>query len=172
MKFQNKLQGVYKINKWYSFQVIEKLAIKWSVIIIDSGNPRHSLSQWSVERANQKAFGTVLWLGSGMADNKTSGWANGLRIIPNTKNIYQSRINRTPYEAMFGSPQTDGQLDSPLTANVVNKITTEKELVGELSKLERRYEYKEVLKDEINTIVETASEIAPMTVDIEKHVEK
>ncbi|XP_054267157.1 KRAB-A domain-containing protein 2-like [Macrosteles quadrilineatus] len=64
-------------------RVIENLARKWSAIKLVHGKPRHSQSQGSVERANQDVRDSlVAW----MADNNTSGWANGLKIIQNTKN--------------------------------------------------------------------------------------
>lgn len=106
-----------------------------------------------------------------MADNNISGWANGLRIIQNTKNnSYHSGIKRTPYEAMFGSPQKNGLLDSPLTADVVKKITTEEELEGEFSKLERSFNEED--NEEINAVDEDASEILTRTVENNEHVEK
>lgn len=151
------------MNKWYGFQVIEKLAIKWSAIKLVHGKPRHSQSQGSVERANQDVRDSlVAWL----ADNKTSGWAKGLRIIQNTKNnSYHSGIRRTPYEAMFGSPQKNGLLDSPLTATIVEKLRTEEELEEELSKLEKSL--NEVDNEDNITNNEISLESVPKAVNIE-----
>lgn len=105
-----------------------------------------------------------------MTDHNTSGWANGLRIVQNTKNnSYHSGIKRTPYEAMFGSPQKNGLLDSPLTADALEIITTEEQLEEELSKLEISLNGEN--NEEKHIEDESAAEIVPRAVDNNKHVE-
>ncbi|XP_054272927.1 KRAB-A domain-containing protein 2-like [Macrosteles quadrilineatus] len=149
-------------------RVIENLARKWSAIKLVHGKPRHSQSQGSVERANQDVRDSlVAW----MADNNTSGWANGLKIIQNTKNnSYHSGIKRTPYEAMFGAPQRNGLIDSPLTSEVVKIITTEEELEYELSKLESSL--IEVENEKETPMDETTPEVWPTIVNNNKHKEQ
>ncbi|XP_022920999.1 KRAB-A domain-containing protein 2-like [Onthophagus taurus] len=65
------------------------------------GKPRHSQSQGSVERANQDIEKMVFtWLET----NKTTKWSEGLRFVQFMKNrAYHSGIERSSYEAMFGS---------------------------------------------------------------------
>lgn len=83
----------------------------WPELKIVHGKPRHSLSQGSVERANQDVEKMLCtWLES----NKTTKWSEGVRFIQFMKNrAHHSGINRSPYEAMFGC-KTKTEINLPV----------------------------------------------------------
>ena len=90
------------------------------------GKPRHSQSQGSVERSNQEVRDMlVAW----MSDNNTKTWSEGLRFIQSKKNrALHSGIKTSPCEDMFGTAQTIGPGDSPLTEDMYCSTETEAEL--------------------------------------------
>src|SRR5215510_14220010 len=64
-----------------------------------------------------------------MSENNTKTWSEGLRFIQSKKNlVLHSGIKTSPYEAMFGTAQRIGLVDSPLTEDMYFSIETEKEL--------------------------------------------
>lgn len=86
-----------------------------------------------VERSNQHVCDMlVAW----MADNNMEKWSEGLRFIQNKKNrVLHSVIKTSPYEAMFGSVQKIGLVDSSLSSNLYSSIETEEELEQFLSSI-------------------------------------
>ena len=95
-------------------------------IKIVHGKPRHSESEGSVERANQK-FENILatWLET----NSTTQWSEGLRFVQAMKNrAYHEGIKCSPYEAMFGVPMELGIANSVFPRNLTINMTTEEDL--------------------------------------------
>ena len=61
-----------------------------------------------------------------MSDNNTKTWSEGLWFIQSKKaRAVHSGITTIPYEAMFGTAQTIGLEDSPLTEDMYSSIETE-----------------------------------------------
>lgn len=120
------------------------------------GKPRHSQSQGSVERANQDVRDSlVAW----MSDNQCQNWAKGLRIIQSTKNrSFHTGIKRTPYEAMFGSPQKNGLLDTCLDTSVINTIKTEEQLEEHLKLIKESLETNTINEEPNATTTESELE--------------
>jgi hypothetical protein len=64
------------------------------------GRPRHPQSQGSIERSNGDIQNI---LGSWMRENKSTKWASALPIVSFLKNRkYHTRLNISPYKALFG----------------------------------------------------------------------
>ena len=98
----------------------------WPGMKLVHGKSRHSQSQGSVERFIQDVRDMlVAW----MSDNNTKTWSEVLRFIQSKKNRnLHSGIKTSPYEAVFGTAQRIGLVDSALTEAMYSSIETEKEL--------------------------------------------
>ncbi|XP_067145116.1 KRAB-A domain-containing protein 2-like [Centruroides vittatus] len=98
----------------------------WKDVKIVHGNPRHSQTQGSVERANrdiQKML--TVW----MNDNDTNKWSDGLPFVQFAKNItYHEGIRQSPYEAIFGVKSKRGTASSSLPGEQIANIETEEQL--------------------------------------------
>ncbi|XP_008189907.1 KRAB-A domain-containing protein 2-like [Acyrthosiphon pisum] len=82
--------------------MITELDMIWGDIKIVHGKPKHSQSQWSVERANRDVEDI---LATWMAENNSRDWPSGIKFVQFRKNrAFHSGIGRSPYEAMFGCP--------------------------------------------------------------------
>lgn len=110
----------------FANHIIKNLSEMWPSLKLIHGKPRHSQSQGSVERANQDVRDMlVAW----MADEKVTKWSEGLRFVQSKKNrSLHAGIRKSPYEAMFGTPQRIGLRDSSLPVDVVSSIETEEDL--------------------------------------------
>lgn len=87
-----------------------------------------------------------------MSDNSCQNWAKGLRIIQSTKNrSFHTGIKRTPYEAMFGTPQKNGLLDSCLDTSTINKIKTEEELEEHLELMKQSLEKADTVPETLQS---------------------
>lgn len=106
-------------------QVINSLADMFQAKIIH-GKPRHSQSQGSIERANQDVRDILItW----MQENQTTKWSEGLRFVQLQKNrSFHRGIQRTPYEAMFGTPLINGLNDSNLPLEIVERLQDEDDI--------------------------------------------
>ncbi|XP_050303513.1 SCAN domain-containing protein 3-like [Anthonomus grandis grandis] len=107
-------------------RIVENLAEMWPGLKLVHGKPRHSQSQGSVERSNQDVRDMlVTWL----ADQNTTKWSEGLRFMQSNKNrSLHTGLTKSPYEAMFGTPQKIGLKDSSLPKELLSNIKTEEEL--------------------------------------------
>jgi hypothetical protein len=59
-----------------------------------------------------------------MPDSKTKTWAEGLRFIRSKILSSEFRLQGKPYEAMFGTVQRIGHVDSPLIEDIYSSIET------------------------------------------------
>eukprot|EP00102_Acyrthosiphon_pisum_P027906 XP_016665116.1 PREDICTED: KRAB-A domain-containing protein 2-like [Acyrthosiphon pisum] len=106
-------------------KIINDLKIMWPTLKIVHGKPRHSQSQGSVERANQDIQNMLItW----MQTNSVKSWKEGLRFVQLMKNkALHSGIQRSPYEAMFGTDMRVG-LTTHFPSESVDKINSEDDL--------------------------------------------
>lgn len=106
-------------------KIIDNLADMFQVKIIH-GKPRHSQSQGSIERANQDVRDILItW----MQETQSSKWSEGLRFVQLKKNrSFHRGIQRTPYEAMFGTRLINGLTDSNLPLEIVEKLQDEEDV--------------------------------------------
>ncbi|KAL4148368.1 hypothetical protein QTP88_002631 [Uroleucon formosanum] len=97
----------------------------WPTLKIVHGKPHHSQSQGSVERANQDIQTMLItW----MQTNNVKSWKEGLRFVQLMKNkALYSGIQRSPYEAMFGTDMRVG-LTTRFPSDSVDNINTEDDL--------------------------------------------
>ena len=110
----------------FANKIIQNLADMWPGMKPVHGKPRHFQSEGTVERSNQDIRDMVVaW----MSDNNTITWSERLRFIQSKKNrVLHSDIKTSLYEAMFGTAQSIGLGDSPLTEDMYSSIETEEEL--------------------------------------------
>ncbi|CAJ0935416.1 unnamed protein product, partial [Mesorhabditis belari] len=88
------------VNKW-----IDELVNVWGHCKVVRGQPRHSQSQGSVERANADIENILCTY---QRDRNTSKWAEFLPMIQLIKNRrYHHGIKRSPFAAMFGKNYDD-----------------------------------------------------------------
>lgn len=106
-------------------KIIDSLADMFQAKIIH-GKPRHSQSQGSIERANQDVRDILItW----MQETQSSKWSEGLRFVQLKKNrSFHRGIQRTPYEAMFGTRLINGLTDSNLPLEIVQKLQDEEDI--------------------------------------------
>jgi len=79
-----------------------------------------------------------------MKTNNCKSWSEGLRFVQLMKNrAYHDGIKRSPYMAMFGTDVKIGLSSSLLTAETVEKLTTEQELEEILQSVVANYEQRE-----------------------------
>jgi hypothetical protein len=110
----------------FANKIIQNLADMWPGMELVHGKPRHSQSQGSVERSSQVVRDMLV---SWMSDKNSKTWSEGLRFILSKKNrAVHSVIKTSPYEAMFGTAQRIGLMESPLTEDMYSSIETEEEL--------------------------------------------
>ena len=114
-------------------EIIEQLKVMWPGLSIVHGEPRHTQSQGSVERANQDVEGMVqAW----MADNQTKLWSEGLRFVQMQKNnSYHQGIKQSPFEAMFGWKMLFGINVPVLLTSITKTLTTEEDLTRTVSSI-------------------------------------
>jgi hypothetical protein len=107
-------------GKEFVNKIIDYVTLMWFELKIVHGNPRHSQSQGSVERANQDIENMITtW----MQYNNTSKWNEGLRFVQFIKNrSHHSAIKISPYEALFGTSAKLGLLTSCLPKEIFHEI--------------------------------------------------
>lgn len=131
----------------FANNVVKEVRAMWPELKIVHGKTRHSQSQGSVERANQAIENMLCtWLES----NETTKWSEGLHFIQFMKNrAYHARINRSPYEAMFGCRAKVGLNSLPKDALV--DLLTEEELENILNEdLMKKIQWNEEKETEPN----------------------
>ena len=112
----------------FTSSIIEELKIIWPDLKIIHGKPRHPQSQGSVERANRDIKDMLsAWLG----DNNTRDWTVGIKFVQFHKNsAFHAGIQRSPYEAMFGTEVRNGLVSSSLPSEVVERLQSEDDLLS------------------------------------------
>ena len=112
----------------FTSSIIEELKIIWPDLKIIHGKPRHPQSQGSVERANGDIKDMLsAWLG----DNNTRDWTVGIKFVQFHKNsAFHAGIQRSPYEAMFGTEVRNGLVSSSLPSEVVERLQSEDDLLS------------------------------------------
>ncbi|GFU53187.1 KRAB-A domain-containing protein 2 [Trichonephila clavipes] len=83
----------------FNNQVLSEICVMWKDVKIVHRKPHHSLTQGSVERANQDIQNMLTaW----MNDNDTNKWSEGLSFVQFAKNTtYHEGIRQSFYETMF-----------------------------------------------------------------------
>jgi len=98
-----------------------------------------------------------------MSDNIMKTWSEGLWFIQSKKNrAVRSGIKTNPYEAVFGTTQSIGLGDSPLTEDMYCSIETEEEL-EQLFNAGLMVERRKTRKRPTNRIEKMKMKIKPMT---------
>ncbi|XP_060845125.1 KRAB-A domain-containing protein 2-like [Rhopalosiphum padi] len=107
--------------------IITELKTLWPDCVIVHGRPRHPQSQGSIERSNQDIENMLrAWV----VDNNSKKWSIGLEFVQFQKNCSHHRvINRSPHKALFGSDPKIGLTTSKLPSEVLQKISTEEDLL-------------------------------------------
>jgi hypothetical protein len=106
--------------------VIKEVKNLWPECKMVRGSPRHSESNGGVERVNRTVQQK---LGGWMKTNKSNHWAIGCRIAMwriNTQ-IHHT-IKDTPYHLTYGQHPHVGIANLPVSADVLDRLTTEAEL--------------------------------------------
>ena len=112
----------------FTANVIVKLKLLWSDLLLVHGKPRHPQSQGSVERLNCDVKDMLIaW----MHDNNSTEWPVGLKFVQFCKNTsHHAGINQTPYEALFGIKPRIGLRSSPLPDQVLERLVSEDDLLA------------------------------------------
>ena len=102
----------------FTSSIIEELKIIWPDLKIIRGKPWHPQSQGSVEHANGDIKDILsAWLG----DNNTRNWTVGIKFAQFHKNsAFHASIQRSPYEAMFGTAVRNGLVSSSSNSSNCN----------------------------------------------------
>src|ERR1700761_5620975 len=115
----------------FTSHVVSELTQMWPDLLIVHGKPRHPQSQGSVERLNCDVKDMLIaWLG----DNHSTDWPLGLKFVQFSKNIsYHSRIQQTPYKALFGVSPRVGLRSTDLPTEILERMSCEEDLFAAVS---------------------------------------
>lgn len=95
------------------------------------GRPRHSESQGMVERLNRKVEEKI---GMWCQVNKTNKWATGYMFVRAAINsTYHYATKMAPIEVVLGLKQVRGIRSLPISKDLLEKISTEKQLMKALN---------------------------------------